>query len=113
MAFMKLSVLALYGAIFPSRRFGYCIWALAAFTISWGLFASIGAAAQCVPFSYAWNPVGHGHCIDFGQLQLAATICTIVTDFVILLMPLPLVRKLNTNREKKRMLMFTFMMGGR
>lgn len=77
------------------------------------LFASIGAAAQCIPFHQAWDPIPGGHCIEFGYVQLAATICTIITDFVILLIPIPAVRKLNMAKGKKMMLIFTFMIGGR
>ncbi|KAI5916989.1 hypothetical protein F4810DRAFT_716903 [Camillea tinctor] len=40
--FIKLSILALYGSIFPSRRFHYCLWTVDAFIIAWVFAATFG-----------------------------------------------------------------------
>lgn len=54
-----------------------------------------------------------GYCISYGALLLVCTISNIITDFIILLMPIPLILKLQTSRQKKRLIVFTFGMGGR
>lgn len=112
-AFLKLSILALYASIFPNRRFHFWIWVMGVFTISWALMSAIGAICQCIPVESFWDESISGHCIQYGYLQLIATLCNIITDFIILLMPTPLVRRLHTSKENKRLLHFSFAMGGR
>ncbi|KUI61327.1 hypothetical protein VP1G_08505 [Cytospora mali] len=112
-AFLKLSILALYSSIFPNRRFNYWIRVVSGFIVSWALMSAIGAICQCMPVESFWDDSISGHCIKYGYLQFVATICNIITDFVILLMPIPLVRRLHTSKDNKRLLHFSFTMGGR
>lgn len=113
MGFLKLSILALYGSIFLSRRFHHALWALGIFTVSWSLMVAIGAICQCLPIQSFWDDSIEGHCIQFGILQIIATVCNIITDFVILFLPIRQVRRLHASKEKKRWIYFSFAMGGR
>ncbi|KAG8159748.1 hypothetical protein KVR01_010385 [Diaporthe batatas] len=112
MAFLKLSILALYGSIFPSRRFHQCLWALGVFTVLWCLTSAIGSICQCVPVESFWDDSVEGHCIDFGILQLTCTICNITTDFIILFLPVGQIRRLHVSKAKKRWIHFSLAMGG-
>lgn len=113
MGFLKLSILALYGSIFPSRRFHHSLWALGVFTVSWSLMSAIGAICQCIPIESFWDDSIEGHCIQYGILQLITTICNIIMDFIILFLPIRQVQKLHASKEKKRWIYFSFAMGGR
>lgn len=113
MGFLKLSILALYGSVFPSRRFHYCLWALGIFIALWSLMSAIGAICQCIPIESYWDDFVEGHCMEYGILQFVATICNIITDFIILFLPIRQVQRLNASREKKRWIYFSFAMGGR
>lgn len=113
MGFLKLSILALYGSIFPSHRFHYCLWALGIFIALWSLMSAIGAICQCIPIESYWDDSVEGHCMEYGILQFVATVCNIITDFITLFLPIRQVQRLHASREKKRWIYFSFAMGGR
>lgn len=114
MGFLKFSILKLYGSIFISRRFHACLWAVGAFvaglTVS-GAGVSIG---QCVPIAFAWDPtIPGGSCVNYGLLVLIAGVLNVVTDLVILVLPIPSVLRLQISKQKKYLIIFTFAMGSR
>ncbi|RYP25741.1 hypothetical protein DL767_008294 [Monosporascus sp. MG133] len=110
--FIKFSILRLYGAIFTSRPFYLCLWAVAAFVAGWLISSAIVSIFQCTPIQYAWNPtIDGGFCINYGLLVLIAGVFNIVTDFTILGMPIPMILRLQISRQKKYLLIFTFAMG--
>lgn len=113
MGFLKLSILALYGSVFPYRRFHYCLWALGTFITLWSLMSAIGAICQCIPIESFWDDSVEGHCMEYGILQFIATVCNIITDFIILFLPIRQIRRLHASKEKKRWIYFSFAMGGR
>lgn len=73
----------------------------------------IGAICQCIPIESFWDDTIEGHCIEYGLLQLIATICNIITDFIILFLPVRQILRLHASREKKRWIYFSLAMGGR
>lgn len=75
--------------------------------------SAIGAICQCLPIESFWIDSIEGYCIEYGILQLIATACTIITDFIILLLPIRQIRKLHASNEKKRQIYFAFAMGSR
>ncbi|KAI0010871.1 hypothetical protein F4779DRAFT_575771 [Xylariaceae sp. FL0662B] len=113
LASIKLSILCLYGAIFPVPHFHWYLRAVGTFMIAWTLQGTFVTIFQCTPIEYGWNrDIPGGFCINYGVMVLVAGICNIITDFVILLMPIPLVLKLQVSKQKKRIIIFTFALGG-
>ncbi|KAI1417948.1 hypothetical protein F5Y13DRAFT_199079 [Hypoxylon sp. FL1857] len=112
MVFIKLSMLALYGRIFPQQSFRIWLWSIGVFLVAWAISGSFSAIFQCTPISFYWNPVeDDGFCINYGLQMLISSIINIITDFVILLLPVPLIWKLHTTKQKKRLLILTFALG--
>lgn len=111
--FLKLSILALYGSIFPSSRFHQSLWALGVFTALWTSMSVIGAICQCVPIESYWDDSIEGHCIEYAILQLISSVCNITTDFVILFLPIGQIRRLHVSKGKKRWIYLSLAMGGR
>ena len=56
---------------------------------------------QCTPRQSLWNPTILGHCVDRHMFQLPSSIIDIVSDFTILLLPLPLIWRLKLATKKK------------
>ncbi|KAI1139363.1 hypothetical protein F5Y05DRAFT_412463 [Hypoxylon sp. FL0543] len=113
MAFVKLSILRLYGSIFTSRQFNCCLWAIAAIMIAWALSCGLSAVFQCRPISHMWDPlVEEQFCINYGISLLVSGVINIATDLTILAMPIPMVLRLHVSKQKKWLLIFTFAMGG-
>ncbi|KAI0182430.1 hypothetical protein EV127DRAFT_354901 [Xylaria flabelliformis] len=67
---------------------------------------------NCIPISASWDLTIKGTCINVGLFALFLDLSNIVSDFVILAMPVPLVLKLQVSRQEKRMLIATFATGG-
>ncbi|KAI0532438.1 hypothetical protein GGR58DRAFT_490195 [Xylaria digitata] len=114
MSFLKLSILSLYGSIFPVRRFHYWLWAVGALVSAWGIESTFASIFQCTPVSYRnyqkYSGIS-GHCIDYALFSLVTSIINTITDLVILLMPMPLVWKLRMPRREKWLVFATFAVG--
>lgn len=114
MGLIKLSLLAMYGSIFPQRRFHWALWFTAFLVISWVIYGCLTGILQCVPVQALWDTtIEDDHCITYGTLVIVAGVHNIVLDFIILALPIPMVWSLSMSKQKKRMLVFTFAMGGR
>lgn len=114
MGLIKLSIIVMYGSIFPQRRFHWALWFTAFLIVSWVTYGVLTGILECVPLEALWDPsIKDAKCINYGTLVVAAGVHNILLDFIILALPIPLVWALNMSREKKRMLIFTFAMGGR
>ena len=109
---VKISFLYFYRRLFPHRSFKIALLANGAFittsTIAF-LFLDI---LQCVPPAAQWNSSIEGKCINFTAVVLAAGVINVVTDFVILILPVPVLWNLKVSTGRKIMIMGTFMLGG-
>ncbi|CAH0050583.1 unnamed protein product [Clonostachys solani] len=113
MAGLKLSLLVLYYSIFPSRRFRWCCIAMGIFVMLWVIASTVSGVALCIPIQKLWDSsVTTGFCVPLITIGLVTTASHIFTDIAILLMPVPLVVKLHTSRDKKILIISTFMVGG-
>lgn len=115
MCFIKLSILRFYASIFStSRAFHYSLWVVAMLVGGLTVAATIVTIIQCIPIEFGWNPTAvKGYCIDYGFMVLVVCIINIVTDFVIIAMPIPLIRQLHISGRKKYLLTITFAVGSR
>ncbi|RYP92413.1 hypothetical protein DL770_001430 [Monosporascus sp. CRB-9-2] len=113
LALLKLSVLSLYRTLFKQAVWFYrTTWAVCFVVVSLGVWVVLASDLQCVPIKATWDPFVQATCINYGLSGLLAYIVNIVTDLVILSMPVPLVLNLNVSLQRKRLLIFTFAMGG-
>ncbi|KAI1199001.1 hypothetical protein F5X97DRAFT_297766 [Nemania serpens] len=115
-AFAKFSALLFYRRIFSSASKSFnkawnIVFALVTVFILYKLPAQI---FSCIPPSKNWLPSIPGHCendyTNFGLL-LAGLIFDILTDLLILLLPMPIIFRLQTNRAKKLALTGAFVLG--
>lgn len=86
---VKLSVLLLYTRIFSTRafrRWSYGLMAMVGcyFVAFMALFMTI-----CEPIDQLWNPVPDGKCRDTSIQEFTSVSFNLVTDLVILILPLP------------------------
>lgn len=76
------------------------------------LIITILCLVQCIPMSYFWNKNQKGHCpVSTEGLFRASSIPNIVTDFAMLILPMPIVYKLHAKTNVKIGLFFTFLTG--
>lgn len=110
-AFAKCSILLLYYRIFISSRFRVAIYVLAFIVISWGLSDVFVAIFQCSPVRFAWDKAIQGSCINQLAFYRWISMPNIVTDIVMLSLPMPMVWKLHCSVAQRVGLSAIFLMG--
>jgi hypothetical protein len=65
----------------------------------------------CTPVDKSWNPLKDGTCLPPGPSFTAYAIVTIISDVVVAVLPVPLLLKLNIQKEKKFGLIGIFTLG--
>jgi hypothetical protein len=112
--FPKLAIVALYLRIFSDSGLFYRFTAYitaAIITITWvaGIFL---ASFICVPFAYYWDrQIPGGKCGDQMLAYRVISIPNVVTDIILLLLPLPVLYKLQVRLPVKVGLLITFLIG--
>jgi hypothetical protein len=108
----KISILALFNRIFPFRWFKLTIYALGAFIIAYSVPQMFGTIFQCVPIHSKWTPGVVPKCINYVAMIIACGVINIITDFIILGLPIPALWALQVSSHRKWALTFMFMIGG-
>ncbi|KAF2008746.1 hypothetical protein BU24DRAFT_321242, partial [Aaosphaeria arxii CBS 175.79] len=110
--FVKLSILHFYTVIFPSRKFR--IICIAAMVISGLYFTSVllETFLLCTPVQYNWDKTISGTCSPHSQIAyIIAGATNLVIDVFIVLLPMPILWKLQISWTKKLLVMAMFSLG--
>ncbi|KXX74578.1 hypothetical protein MMYC01_209686 [Madurella mycetomatis] len=112
-SFPKLAICLLYRRLFPQRAVFIIMWLTAVILIGTAIAGLVTDLAACMPFDAHWAPleVQKAQCIDKEPLFLWVNFPNIVTDVVMLILPLPIVWKLQTPFQLKVALTATFLIG--
>ncbi|KAK6823652.1 hypothetical protein PG987_013909 [Apiospora arundinis] len=97
----KLCFLAQYHRIMTTKRMRRLIYAAAAFVGIWTLSQLCLHIFQCHPISGFWQPGPGAKCLPRLPGWYSNAAGNIVTDVLILLLPLPMIRALNLPRAQK------------
>ncbi|CAN9177390.1 unnamed protein product [Alternaria alternata] len=103
-ALAKLSLLALYYRLNPDRKVQASIYALAVLVTGYSLAITIVAAGPC-------NPRTHTDQKCLTDLNLFMACINIITDFLILCLPIPMLRALQLPIKQKVLLGLVFALG--
>lgn len=110
-AFIKVSILAMYLRIFPSREFKIGSYIIGATIIAWWFAIVAVCVFQCDPIYKAWVPWASGTCIDLRGSFIGNAVPNILTDVVILIMPMKQVWHLHATTAQRISLLCTFGLG--
>ena len=112
-AMTKTSILLLYVRIFHNvakfRRICHC---LLGYIIAYAIASILATIFQCSPIKRTFNHKLPGTCINLTAFWYANAISSILTDIVVLLLPMPLLKRLHLPRRQKYGLMGVFALGG-
>ncbi|MCJ1264517.1 hypothetical protein MMC22_004389 [Lobaria immixta] len=108
---VKLGILLFYLRIFAVRQHRVATFIMMGVAMCWMLAAILGAFFQCRPLSYAWNKLQEGNCDERVRFWVAIGISHIVTDVLILLLPVHMVWKLQVPSATKIGLFALFGLG--
>ncbi|KAI1335083.1 hypothetical protein F5Y15DRAFT_399511 [Xylariaceae sp. FL0016] len=107
----KGSILMLYCRIFRTATFQWLCYVTGAIIVCWSLSTILSALLICQPVSDLWATVPKGHCGDHILSYTITGSINIVTDVVVLVLPLPYLLRLNMALYKKLVLTGTFAVG--
>jgi hypothetical protein len=111
----KISILFFYLRIFPNRWMRSSIYTLMAINILSSVIFLFMEIFQCTPVKFNWEGwkgnFGSYHCVDVNKLVVAATGFCVGLDAAILLLPLPLLFRLNMSWRTKAGVIFMFSLG--
>ncbi|PYH49451.1 uncharacterized protein BP01DRAFT_379019 [Aspergillus saccharolyticus JOP 1030-1] len=109
--FVKLSILALYQRIFSRGPMIMAANVVGCIVILWCFGCCLIGAVTCLPFRKLWEPTLPGGCINLAQFYYGLQIPNILTDAIILVLPMKAVWELQISRSQKVMLSGIFLIG--
>ncbi|KAL9597906.1 MAG: hypothetical protein Q9219_004859 [cf. Caloplaca sp. 3 TL-2023] len=107
----KVAILLFYLRLNPERGFRTAVYVSLLLTTSYVLALSFAILFECSPVAKFWNPLLEGECVDSTKLYLANAILNVIFDFVVLLVPVPMLRKLQIPRRQKLVIAGLFSLG--
>ena len=109
----KFSVLLFYARIFPTRNFTRVLYAVGFVTLVWWISSQMLAIFQCHPIHSFWTRFDDdSKCIDLKAFFIGQAVPNIITDLVLLVLPLPYIWRLQLPVSQKVMLTGCFTFGG-
>lgn len=88
------------------------MWIMASIVFMWWIGSFLAQALLCIPVEKNWDPTIRGHCGDPKLLEISTPVPWIVTDLAVLILPLPMIRRLHMPGNQKIGLSVLFLLGG-
>lgn len=112
LGFAKLSLLLLYRRLAPQKWFHICIYIIM-FIVAGYSFAIIFALVfTCNPIEKNWDAsILEGSCINRSAIYVMTAVVNIVTDVMIILVPVPIIIKVQMPRIQRFGVMCMFAVG--
>ncbi|KAI9812987.1 MAG: hypothetical protein M1832_006424 [Thelocarpon impressellum] len=109
----KLSILLFYHRVFASKRFQQVLKGFMIFVTLWGIMMTLIVVGQCTPPAHFWQPKKTpGKCINLVRFFVGSAIPNIITDFMIVILPMPLIWRMQLKLEQKITLTAIFALAG-
>ncbi|KAL8811274.1 MAG: hypothetical protein Q9200_001935 [Gallowayella weberi] len=116
MTLTRLSILAFYHRLFPKEStpawWRACHYAVIFLCLSYFVSAVLTVAFTCTPVSFYWTRTGNGHCVNEMAVLYSSAGLTIFTDILMLLLPVPIIWRLQMEKAKKIGVIGIFLLGG-
>ncbi|KAL9004485.1 MAG: hypothetical protein Q9188_002687 [Gyalolechia gomerana] len=98
----KLSILILFYRVFGvNQRFRWAVYTVTAMWTMYTIANTLLIIFACTPVHKAWHPLTEGRCMSLVNIAVAGGYFNIITDFLILFMPVPMVWSLHLPEKMK------------
>jgi hypothetical protein len=104
MAFSKLSILLQMERIFVPfhhTKTWYLVLCFTFVNMSWFVAVGFVTLFQCRPVKKRWDPSLSGHCLDYSIWVVVAAIFNMLSDFIILALPIVWISRLKMDLKRK------------
>lgn len=108
----KISILLFYKRIFIQKSFQIACWTVLALVVSWSLGVIFATIFQCVPIAGAWDPSVKARCIDTDAFWIGFAVTNVLTDVIVLSLPIPSIFQLHLKMRERILLLGCFLLGG-
>ena len=108
---IKISTLLLFARIFQGRNFIRILWAVGFFISTYTLIIMLLLIFQCKSIKGFWDSNLEAGCMSSTKVLVAMAVLNIITDFLVVCLPLPLLWKLQMRRGMKLQVMGIFTVG--
>lgn len=110
---VKDSILYQYLRFFVERRFRLGAWFLIVFITVGGLAMTLTSCFSCQPIAFfSDKSIEGGHCINLVAFWFSFSAFNIITDLAVLVLPMPVLKRLQLPRKQKISLIAVFALGG-
>lgn len=112
-AIAKTSALLFYTRIFSKAkpRFKWAVWTVHILNAIWLIAIIFAVIFECSPIRKAWVPELPGSCDNADTLWMGSGIPSLIIDFMILVLPLPVLWQLQVQPVRKYLIMLVFACG--
>ncbi|KAI9046230.1 putative integral membrane protein [Aspergillus affinis] len=107
----KASILLQYKRVFSTPRMRLACYFLIGFLALYGVWTIMSAWLNCIPVARFWDDSISGYCLDKKALWFSNAAIHIITDVIILIYPMPVLKNLQLPRRQKIALMAVFALG--
>ncbi|KAI0445058.1 hypothetical protein F4803DRAFT_548469 [Xylaria telfairii] len=112
----KVSILLFYRRIFRGQVFSTITVHLIVLSVLWGVSFFFATLFICIPTHYSWTatqgtPDFAAHCYDPSPMFYGSAVSNMIVDILILLIPAPMVWKLNMSKRQKIAVVGIFLLG--
>ena len=112
LASAKLSLLFFYLRLSHLRWFKSCVYASMFLVVGYNIALVFPLIFACTPFRRNWDvTITEGSCIDRTPLYMATAVLNMATDILLLVLPVPMVVRLQMPRAQKLGLICIFGVG--
>jgi len=108
----KVSAIVFYQRIFIGKGFQIACWTCMGIVVGWNIGAIAATIWQCVPAAGSWDKSVDAKCINSRAFWTAYAVGNILTDAMVIVLPIPQVLKLQLRVREKVMLCGVFLLGG-
>ncbi|KAL1967975.1 hypothetical protein VTN77DRAFT_2392 [Rasamsonia byssochlamydoides] len=108
----KISILFQYLRIFPGRPIRIACYTIMGIVCSYSLWAVVSGYLNCIPVARFWDRSIPGNCLNFEALWFFNAAMNLLTDMVLLILPMPVLNSLQLPRKQRLALMGVFAVGG-
>jgi hypothetical protein len=109
----KFSILFLYMRVFGvNRHFSLGVKIVGVLNLLWMLASILSLIFQCTPVRRAWNPMLPGTCFNLSTFTVAVEVPNSLLDFVMMALPISMLRKLKMRLRDKIVIGITFLLAG-
>lgn len=107
----KMSILCLYLRIFVRKPQRITCYVLMGVLITHMISTVFAATFECTPVAHLWDKTIAGHCFDAVAFYRIASLPNIITDVIMLFLPMPMIWHLKLSTARRISLTFVFLTG--